>query len=679
MIQAKHVTLSLIVMALGAALSTCATGAEMPAAEAWKALPKYEPGQDMAPLLTIDREVIAAMASPKTRAACAARLAGLLASKETTPAARQYICLQLRQVGTAAQVPLLGQMLAQPETSEMARYALQTISGPEAGAALRAGLKSLEGKLLVGVINSLGARKDAEAEVELERLADSSDAAVGKAAIGALGSMADRRASEFLLARAEKAGALKNPALCVALLRCAAAGQNAAAIYKMLSQPDQATAFRRSALEGLLRIEGANVQATVLAWFASGDADRRRIAAGHLQKLPDAQLDKLLAELATLPDAGKLAVIELAASRRGADMLPTVLGLVNQSNPDLKLAGVRCLGMIGDVSTMGVLIDQLGAGGAVAEAAQSALGNLPRKELGQAMLEALRTRPALRAPVIEILIGLKCYEAIDPLVEIAASTDPDEYGPALDGLRGIADPDKSDIRRLVKLLLRTEPGRHRDEVEKTILIVCDKLPAKADRSALVLATLAGTGASEAPKYLPLLGRLGGAKALAMIEKSMAGNDPAVQEAAVRALANWPNAEVADKLLALATDSKNSEYRRWALRAYIRVVTLASNRPEATTLAMLQNAFRLAAEADDKCLAIDRASTIRTMATVTWIAGFLDDPELAQAACGSIVKLAHHRFLRHPNMDRFGPILEKVARISQDPDIAESAKRYRLGL
>jgi hypothetical protein len=145
------------------------------------------------------------------------------------------------------------------------------------------------------------------------------------------------------------------------------------------------------------------------------------------------------------------------------------------------------------------------------------------------------------------------------------------------------------------------------------------------------------------------------------------------------LCNWPNAEVADRLLELATRSNRQEFRVWALRAYIRVATLPSDRPEAKTLALLQHAMTLAERLDEKRLTISRASTVRLMETVTWIAPYLDDPELCQSACESLVELARHRFLRQPNMDRFRPILEKVARMSKDSNTAERAKRYRLGL
>lgn len=683
----QHLLPLIVLAAIGTLYCQPLTAAEMSVEDAWKALPKYEYGQDMAALLAIDRAAIKAMASPETRSACAERLAALLVADETTMAARQYICLQLRQIGTPAEVPALARLLAKPETSEMARYALEAIPGQESAAALREALANVQGKSLVGVINSVAARKDVLAVTVLQRLAESQDKQVATAALRALGNIADDQAAAFLASRAEKTGLPTPQDVAVPLLRCAHAFMSAGKtdqarkIYQDLSQPGQVASIRRAALEGLLRLQRDQTTATVLAWFSDADADRRRIASGHLHALPDGQLDKLLAQLADLPDAGKLAVIELGASRRGKEMLPMVHSLVEADDPKLKLAGVRCLGMVGDASAIPVLVEMLSASDDVSEAAQDALVNLPRKEVSSALLDALRNRPAARIPVIAVLVKLTCYDAIDPLIEIALDGDPTEYAPALDGLRGIADPDKTDIPRLVKLLLKTAPGKHRDEVEKTILIVCDKLPAGADRSELVLASLAGVDRSETQmeKYLPLLGRLGGPKALEMIPASLDNTDPAVQEAAIRALCNWPNAEVADRLLGLAKKSDNRTYRRWALRAYIRVITLQSDRPGAKTLAMLQDSVKLAESADERRLALERASTVRTMETVTWIAEYLDDPELGQAACNAIVELAHHRFLRHPNIDRFGPILEKVGRTSKDPNVVERAKRYRLGL
>jgi len=675
----------LVLVALGATGGLYAAEAEISLEDAWKALPEYEYGQDMAVLLAVDRAVIEAMASPSARSACAGRLAGVLEADGTTLAARQYICLQLRQVGTPAEVPVLERLLGEPETSQMARYALEAIPGDESLAALRAALATQEGDLLIGVVNSLAARKDAVSVATLQRLAESESEAVQSAALGALGRIGDGEAVAYLVGRARKAGTSTPQHLAVPLLHSADAlalagnTDQAGAIYAKLSQPGQPSGVRRAALEAMLRLEEDDATETVLAWFADPDPDRRAVASARLHKLSHERLDELADRLAELPDPSKLTLIEVLASRGGKAMLPRVMSIAQSDNPELRLAGIRCLGMVGDASVIPFLLDTLAAGGDLAEAAQQTLVGLPRDQVGRALLDALDNRPELRVPVIQTLDKLTYYEAIDPLVAIAAQRDPDVYGPALDGLRGIADPDAHDVPRLVKLLLGTSRGKHRDEVEKTLLIVCDKLPAGADRAGPVLDALRQVDPAEAPRYLPLLGRLGGPKALERIQSALENSNQGIQEAAVRALCNWPNAEVAGELLDLASNSDTKAYRGWALRAYVRVVSLKSDRPEEKTLAMLQNAMKLADDVDNKRLVLERTATVRTMEAVAWLAQHLDDPALAQAASAAIVELAHHRFLRHPNMDRFGPILEKVGALSKDPAVVERAKRYRLGL
>ena len=88
--------------------------------------------------------------------------------------------------------------------------------------------------------------------------------------------------------------------------------------------------------------------------------------------------------------------------------------------------------------------------------------------------------------------------------------------------------------------------------------------------------------------------------------------PELSAAAVRALCNWPTAEYAGALWELATKSDSKTYRSQALRAYIRVVTLPNDRPEAETLGMLKNAMKLADSSDNKNLALSRAASVRTL-------------------------------------------------------------------
>ena len=179
--------------------------------------------------------------------------------------------------------------------------------------------------------------------------------------------------------------------------------------------------------------------------------------------------------------------------------------------------------------------------------------------------------------------------------------------------------------------------------------------------------------------MPLLGRIGGRKALEAIRAAIDGKDAQINEAGVRALCNWPDATVADELLRIAKSAAQDTHRQWALRAFVRVIALPSETPPAAKLALLKQAMPMAARDEDRALILERAAAVRTLETLRFVAPYLDQPALAQAACKTIVELAHHKDLREPNKAEFNPALEKVIAICKDRQLVDRAKRYRQGI
>jgi hypothetical protein len=173
--------------------------------------------------------------------------------------------------------------------------------------------------------------------------------------------------------------------------------------------------------------------------------------------------------------------------------------------------------------------------------------------------------------------------------------------------------------------------------------------------------------------------LGGPKSLAIIKAALANNRTEVREAAIRGLCNWPDVEVADQLLQIAERDENPSHRRPALRAYVRVVTLKSQRPASETLSMLERAMKLASQNEDKSLILDRVATMRSLKAIMWLAPYLDNPELKQTACAAILEAAHDRSLRSTNQQQLAPILEKIISVSDDPSVRQHAKQFQLGL
>ncbi|MBH53789.1 MAG: hypothetical protein CMI18_05520 [Opitutaceae bacterium] len=95
-------------------------------------------------------------------------------------------CQALAVVGGPESVPTLAVLLNDEGLASYARTALEVIDDPAAGAALRSALPNLDGRLLTGVITSLGVRGDTEAVPALRELVGNSNRSIAGSALVAL-------------------------------------------------------------------------------------------------------------------------------------------------------------------------------------------------------------------------------------------------------------------------------------------------------------------------------------------------------------------------------------------------------------------------------------------------------------------------------------------------------------
>ena len=233
-------------------------GVEMAALqELLEKLKTYDWGQSRLPLTEVSDIIKNAHSSSAELSKIEKSLLGVLTS-DSTRAGKQFVCRELSIIGTDQSVSVLGNMLMDEETSDMARYALERIPGTAVNDALRGALRKAKGKPKIGIINSLGQRRDTRAVRALSRLVGNSDEGVATAAAAALGQIADSRATEALAAAKEKATGKLQMVVLDSYLRCAdqlvADGKKAEAlaIYKGLQKPDMPKPIRTAALTGML-------------------------------------------------------------------------------------------------------------------------------------------------------------------------------------------------------------------------------------------------------------------------------------------------------------------------------------------------------------------------------------------------------------------------------------------
>ena len=157
-------------------------------ASAAVALGRRLQGQSRGELQRMTDEQLAATPhkSAKIMAMGTAELVKILEDAGANEFARAKACQRLAVVGDDSAVPALASLLTDSRLSHYARTALETLRGSGADRALRDALASVEGGLLVGVINSIGSRRDPRALDALAKLRHGDDEDVAAAATWAI-------------------------------------------------------------------------------------------------------------------------------------------------------------------------------------------------------------------------------------------------------------------------------------------------------------------------------------------------------------------------------------------------------------------------------------------------------------------------------------------------------------
>jgi HEAT repeat protein len=165
---------------------------------------------------------------------------------------RADACRQLGRIGTKASVAPLAALLTDDKLSHMARYALEPIPDSSVDDALRKAADKLEGRNLVGVIGSIGVRRDVNAIELLGKRLKDRDADVVQAAARALGSLGPAATGDALLNELPGTSAGNRGAFYEGLLRCGEALSHdlpaaALAIYDRLDRPQMPRHIRDAA------------------------------------------------------------------------------------------------------------------------------------------------------------------------------------------------------------------------------------------------------------------------------------------------------------------------------------------------------------------------------------------------------------------------------------------------
>ena len=351
-------------------------------------------------------------------------------------------CRELARIGTREAVPVLAPLLADEHLSDMARFALEPIADPAVDEVLRDALGKMKGRLLAGVISSVGVRKDPAAIAPLGKLLADPDPVVMQAAARALGGFGGAAVPvlEGVLSTGSGPGQL---AVCEGLLRCAeaSADADAAAIYdKLRALPELPIHLRVAALRGAILSRGTKG----LPLLAGAIRDESHVPAadaiGIAMEMPGTEVTHaLVGELAAATEPKQILLLHALGARGDATAAPAMAPLAQSGPVERRIAALHGILQLASPSSLPVLAALVqDPDAAISSEALAAITAFPGKEADAALLALLDgAAPKLRIAVIQAIGQRRMAAAIPVLTEEAAAKDAGVADAALKVLRDL--------------------------------------------------------------------------------------------------------------------------------------------------------------------------------------------------------------------------------------------------
>ncbi|MGD8500095.1 MAG: HEAT repeat domain-containing protein [Phycisphaerales bacterium] len=597
-------------------------------------------------------------------------------------------CKKLAIYGTEQSVPALAPLLADKELASWARIALEAIPGPAAETALRKALGKLEGRLLVGAINSIGVRRDVHAVDPLVQKLDNADAPVASAAAVALGHIGGEKAAKALTRSLANAPAGVRSAVAEGCILCAERflvndeTAEAVKLYDTVRQADVPDQRHLEAIRGAILAREAAGLPLLIEQLRSEDKKRLGIGLRTARELPGRHVTEALAvKLDRLsPDRRPLLLLALA-DRSDSAVLPTVHKAAQSSQKDLRITAINILIRLGDVSCVPVLLEAATEDDAELEqAAMETLVRLPGKDIDADLLARLQQARGRQQQVLVELAGQRqISEAIPGIVSSLHDTDAAIRGAAVRTI-GIIGQDQQ-TADLVKLLQKTKNSSERAGIKKALLAISGRCGV---RCVSHLRPLTQSRDNELHMIgLHALAVVGGPDALAAVKSAVENAEPPVQDDAARILSTWPNnwpedSEAGQALLMLATSAEKMPHQVLGLRGYLQYIRGDKKLSNERKTAKVEDVLSHIKRPEEKRRAIAVLAEAPSASALELLTTLAEDPVVAEEAYSAMVRIAGQK-IRGISKGQRRQVLQTVAEKSRNDGTKQRARKTLSGV
>jgi len=558
-------------------------------------------------------------------------------------------CKRLAIYGGKSAVPALAPMLLEERYSSWARTALEDITDPSATDVLREALGKTQGRVLSGVINSVGVKRDAKAVPALAAKLKDADTQVAEAAASALGRIGGSGAVSALTGAMGSAPEAVRSEAAYGLVRCAEqlmeAGKagDAVRLYDSIRKAKLPKQRIAEATRGAILARQGKGIALLQEQLRSEDKALFAVGLRVTRELPGREATMALAnELEKLaPDRQPLLLVALA-DRGDAAALPAIEKTARTGIPKARMAAFAALERFNQLGSIPVLLEGAAdSDKAVAQAAKLALAKLTVAGADAELVARIsKASGKTKQALVEVAGQRRIASALPAVVALANDPDAGVRNAVVTTLGSIGEAQQAGD--LAQLLAKAPGEQERGDLERALLAICSRLGTACLPHVLPLAKNAD---AEVRKIaLHTLASVGGTEALSAVKAAMDDQNEGVQDEAVRTLSTWSNtwpedAGVAEPLLALAKSAKKPAHQVLGVRGFLQFVEGDAKLGDAKRVAYLNEVLPMLQRPEEKRLAVSVAGGIPNGAAIEWLLARLEDEAVAQDVCLALGSLA----------------------------------------
>ncbi len=563
---------------------------------------------------------------------------------------KQFIIAQLQWVGDAAAMQELAEQLDNPALVDPAARAMISIDPAAAELAFVSALPNTLWPASLSLIQALGEIESKKSvPLLLERTDKKQRSSIRQAAILALAEIGDPRSYPLLQShfQNEKSDNAAQLYLRFAAKRSAADDHTTAAdicreILTATTLPAQAH-LQSAALSQLVPIEEMNAFPHLLDAVRSDIPALRTRALTLSETLPAQEsIDSWISELETFSADGKAAVLQMLADRGDQRALPSLLEALEDEESKVRQSAMLSVFQLAGMDQFPAMLRAIPERKNTEDIRilQELLSTVSSESLLPTVVENLSAAPAgAQAMLLAILADRNAVQHREKVFEFAAAGERPARVAALRALETLATP--ADQPRLLDLMLTAENNSIRNAAQKTLVVVSQKFQGDMAADAILLDRFSQSSEAEQVVLLQALGRIGGGQSLGLIIQSQKNGSAPLQDAAVRALAAWPDTLAIPALRDIAQNASSEIHRILALRGFIRLANPEFNLSNESRLAIYQQALPLCIGNQEKRQLLSGLSTLPMIKSAMIARTFLTpDSPLPDEAASALLKLAN---------------------------------------